>query len=149
MTDDEQFRPPEGWTRRPFSNTFAGRAGPFYSREGGEPGIGFYSRSHHGNLGGVIHGGMLMTLADMALFNICRDALKGSMAVTVSMNSEFLAPAPIGAFVTATGEMTGGGRTLFFARGMVRANDTDILAFSGTLKRISKTLSDSLAPHQD
>jgi len=149
MTDDDQFAPPEGWTLHPFSNTFAGRAGPFYWRDGDKPGIGFYSRPHHGNLGGVIHGGMLMTLADMALFNICRDALQGSMAVTVSMNSEFLAPAPIGAFVTATGEMTGGGRSLFFARGMVRANDTDILAFSGTLKRLSKKLSDLPAPRQD
>ncbi len=143
MNDDPQVDPvPAGWALHPFSHTFAGRAGPFYWREGGAPGIGFYSKPHHGNLGGVVHGGMLLTLADMALFNICRDALKGSMAVTVSLNSEFLRPAPIGDFIVASGEMTGGGRSLLFARGMVRAGEKDLLAFSGTLKRLSERLPD-------
>lgn len=139
MSDDTEIDPaPPGWALRSFTETFAGRAGPFYWREDGVPGVGFFSKPHHGNLGGVVHGGMLMTLADMALFNTCWKALDGSMAVTVSLNSEFLRPAPIGAFVEASGEMTGGGRSLFFARGMVRAGDQDLLAFSGTLKRLSQ-----------
>ncbi len=139
MNDDAQFDPaPAGWTLHALSETFAGRAGPFYWREDGAPGVGFFSKPHHGNLGGVVHGGMLMTLADMALFNICWKALDGSMAVTVSLNAEFLRPAPIGAFIEASGEITGGGRSLFFARGMVRAGDQDLLAFSGTLKRLSQ-----------
>ncbi len=139
MNSDAQFDPaPAGWTMRSFPETFAGRAGPFYWREDGVPGVGFYSKPHHGNLGGVVHGGMLMTLADMALFNICWKALEGSMAVTVSLNSEFLAPAPIGALIEASGEMTGGGGSLFFARGMIRAGDQNLLAFSGTLKRLAR-----------
>ena len=137
MSEDREHDPaPEGWTLRDFPDSFAGRAGPFYWRDDG-PGVGFFSKLHHGNLGGVVHGGMLMTLADMALFNICWNAIEGFPAVTVSMNAEFLRPAPIGAFIEASGEMTGGGRTIFFARGLVRAGDQNLLAFSGTLKRLS------------
>lgn len=141
MSDDTDFDDaPPGWKLQSYSETFAGRAGPFYWRQDGVPGVGFFSKPHHGNLGGVVHGGMLMTLADMALFNVCWKVLDGSMAVTVSMNSEFLRPAPIGAFIEASGEMTGGGKSLFFARGMVRAGEQDLLAFSGTLKRLSRPL---------
>ncbi len=136
MIDDTQAdAPPPGWVLHTLPGTFAGRAGPFYRCEEGVPGVGFFSKPYHGNLGGVVHGGMLMTLADMALFNICAKALGGKMAVTVSMNADFIRPAPIGAFIIASGELTGAGRSLLFARGMVRADEKDLLAFSGTLKR--------------
>ena len=83
-----------------------------------------------------------MTLADMALFNICGKALGGAMAVTVSMNADFIRPAPIGAFITASGEMTGAGRSLLFARGTVQADEKDLLSFSGTLKRLAPRRAD-------
>ena len=139
MSDTIDFDPaPPGWKLQTLGETFAGRAGPFYWRQDGAPGVGFFSKPHHGNLGGVVHGGMLMTLADMALFNICWKALDGAMAVTVNLNSDFLRPGPIGAFIEASGELTKGGKSLLFARGMIRAGDQDLLAFSGTLKRLSR-----------
>ncbi len=131
-------RPPPGWVLQWHMDTFAGRAGPFYFRdEGDEPGVGFYSENHHANLGGVIHGGALMTLADMALWDICRRAVGPFKGATVTMNAEFLGPGPVGAFIEATGEMTRGAKNLLFARGMVTAKGDALLAFSGTLKRFS------------
>lgn len=129
---------PEGWVLGKYPDTFSGRAGPFYFRKDGiAPGVGFFSKPHHGNLGGVVHGGALMTLADMALFSIAmHGANKGFRAVTVTLNGEFLRPAPIGEFISATGEVTRRGASLAFVRGLVSAGDKDLLAFSGTLKRI-------------
>ena len=143
------FTPPPGWALQSHAQTFSGHAGPFYFREGDEPGVGFYAEAHHANLAGVVHGGALMTLADMALWDICRRSIGLFMGVTVTMNAEFLGPGPVGAFITATGEATRIGGSLMFARGMVEADGKPLLAFSGSLKRRSRSApGDSPAPRQ-
>lgn len=139
MSDDtEKFDPaPDGWALHVYPDTFGSVAGPFYFRDDRDaPGVGFFSKAHHGNLGGIVHGGALLTLADMALFTICRKELEGSRAVTVSLNSEFLSAAPIGEFIEASGEVTRAGVSLLFARGLVSSGGKAHLAFSGVLKRI-------------
>lgn len=129
--------PPEGWRQQSHSETFSGRAGPYYFREEGpRTGVGFFSEPHHANLGGVIHGGALMTLADMALWDICRREVGVFKGVTVTMNAEFLGPGPIGEFIEASGEMLRSGRRLMFARGLVTASGAPVMSFSGTLKRL-------------
>lgn len=129
---------PPGWVLHENLETFAGHAGPFYFREkDGAPGVGFYAERHHANRGGVIHGGALMTLADMSLWDICRRAIGSFRAMTVTMNAEFIGPGPIGEFIEATGEMTRAGKTLLFARGLITAKGESLVAFSGTLKRFS------------
>ncbi len=128
---------PEGWGLHPHTGTFSGHAGPFYFREDGIPGVGFFSEPHHANQAGIVHGGALLTLADMALFNICFCALGPFKAVTVTLNSEFMAPGPIGAFIEATGETVKTGKSLLFVRGLVAAKGETLMSFSGTLKRLS------------
>ncbi len=131
---------PQGWVFQRHPQTFAGHAGPFYFREEGDPtpGVGFFSEPHHANLGMVVHGGALMTLADMSLFDICFRGTGGSFpAVTVTLNSEFINPAPIDAFIEATGELIKAGKSLLFARGFVHCGEKKLLAFSGTIKRLS------------
>jgi len=88
-------------------------------------------------MGGIVHGGALMTLADMSLWDICRRVIGPFKAVTVTMNAEFIGPGPVGEFIEATGEMTKAGKSLVFARGIVSANGKSLLSFSGTLKRFS------------
>lgn len=127
---------PKGWVRQSHPQTFSSHAGPFYFREDGPvPGVGFFSEPHHANLGGVIHGGALMTLADMALFDIFFRAEGQSKAVTVTMNAEFIGPGPIGEFIEASGEVIRAGKSLVFVRGLVSAKGAPLLSFSGTLKR--------------
>jgi len=141
MTNEQPAIKPAlpGWVMRSHPNTFSAHAGPFYFREGGStPGVGFFSELHHANLGNVVHGGALMTLADMALFDIWfRAEGRTFKAVTVTMNTEFLNPAPIGEFIEASGEMVKTGKRLSFVRGLVVARGKSVLAFSGTLMRVS------------
>lgn len=141
MSDNESTiepRPaPEGWTLQSHHGTFSGHAGPFYFRnEGGPAGVGFYAEAHHANMGGVIHGGALLTLADMALWDICRREIGLFKGVTVTLNAEFAGAGPVGSFIEATGEMVRAGRKLMFARGLVSAKGEAVMSFSGTLKRI-------------
>ena len=128
---------PEGWTMQSHEHTFSGRAGPFYFRkEGGKAGVGFFAESHHANMGGVIHGGALLTLADVALWDICRREIGVFKGVTVTLNAEFVGAGPIGGFIEASGEMVKSGRKLMFARGLITADGASLMSFSGTLKRV-------------
>lgn len=140
MSTSENAEPrpaPEGWLLQDFRDGFAYGAGPFYFRADPEtPGVGFFSDKRHANLGGIVHGGALLTLADMALFDICFRALGRFRAVTVTLNSEFLGAASIGEFIEASGELIGGGKSLLFARGLVTAKGEALMSFSGAVKRL-------------
>ncbi|HXI88103.1 MAG TPA: PaaI family thioesterase [Parvularculaceae bacterium] len=137
-TSSKKFRPaPDGWVIQHKFEGFALEAGPFYFRkEGAPPGVGFYAEPRHGNLGKVVHGGALLTLADMALFDMAFRKVGRSRAVTVTLNSEFIGPAPIGEFIETTGELLRAGKRLFFCRGLVIARGETVMSFSGTLKRL-------------
>ena len=130
---------PANWKLQSFPDTFSAHAGPFYFRDYAEkePGVGFLSQPHHANAGGIIHGGALLTLADMALWDICRRVIGPFRAVTVTVNAEFIGPGTIGKFIMATGEPTKIGKSLLFASGLISCDGEPLLAFSGTLKRIN------------
>lgn len=130
---------PSGWVLQSHRDTFSGHAGPFYFRDIADkrPGVGFLSEARHANAIGMVHGGALLTLADMSLWDICRRAAGPFNAVTLTMNSEFVAPGPIGRFIVAAGDAVKIGKSIMFARGEVRCGDDVLLTFSGALKRFS------------
>lgn len=116
----------------PFEDTI----GPFYFRQesDGSYRCAFVSEHKHLNGGGMLHGGLLMSFADFALFVFARDHLEG-MAVTVGFNSEFVSAGPEGALVEATGEVTKATRSLLFVRGKIFSGSSTIMTFSGILKK--------------
>ena len=125
-----------GWSYWP-DDPFEARAGPFYMRVEEEgPVAAFRAAPQHCNAGAVVHGGCLMAFADFALFAIAGPVMEGTYGVTVSFASEFVGPARAGQRVEARGEVTGGGRSLLFVRGLARADGAAVLSFSGTIKRI-------------
>ncbi|MEX0643799.1 MAG: PaaI family thioesterase [Parvularculaceae bacterium] len=136
---DPNWKPreaPPGWRMQTLPDTFSYLAGPYYWREEGPtPGVAFYSEPHHCNMGGILHGGALLTLADMSMFDIAFRAIGRFRAVTVSMNSDFLAPGPVGEFIEASGELLKGGKSLLFVRGVVSTSAKKLMSFSGTLRR--------------
>ena len=144
MADDDEFNEAdfpvrEGWVLQRHSKTFSGHAGPFYIREEGKiAGMGFYAKAHHANMAGIVHGGAMLTLADMALWDICRREIGMFMGVTVSLNSEFVGAGPVGGFIEASGEMVKAGGKLLFARGIVSCEGATLLNFSGILRKIDK-----------
>ncbi len=119
---------------------FEDHIGPFYFRqeEDGSYRCAFVSERRHLNGGGMLHGGLLMSFADFALFAIARDHLEG-MGVTVAFNSEFVAAGPANALIEATGEVTKAARSILFVRGKIFSGDTTIMTFSGIIKKIRKS----------
>ena len=135
IVTEGEFAGWQTWDNEPFEFD---TAGPFYLREDEHGMVAAFRAGHkHMNAGGVVHGGCLMTFADFALFAIAHtgDDIYG---VTVAFTSEFLSGAKEGELLEARGEVTGGGRSITFVRGMIRADGRPVLNFSGTIKKRPK-----------
>ena len=120
------------------TDTYERKSGPFFSRwdPDGKMRCAFRVSPDHLNSSRVVHGGCLMTFADYALFSIARREIKGSRAVTVSFNSEFLSAAGEGELLEATGEVTTAATSLVFIRGLIASGMRPILNFSAVIKKL-------------
>lgn len=126
-----------GWSRW-MGDPFEEAVGPFYFRtdEQGRHITAFRAQRKHMNMGGRMHGGCLMAVADMAIFTIARQELEGHRGVTVALDSVFLDAGWEDDFVEATGEVTRAGGSLIFVRGQVAVGERLLLTFSGVIKKL-------------
>ncbi len=122
------------------SDAFEQRAGPFYERvdEHGAGVSAFRAGPEHMNGGGFMHGGLLLTFADSALFTIARPAMEGSFGVTMNLSGDFLDSARVGEFLEARGDITRAARSTVFVRGLVTADDRPVLSFTGIIRKIGR-----------
>lgn len=126
-----------GWYRFTARDTFDDIMGPFYFRrdEDGRARCVFRAEQKHMNAGGRMHGGALMTFADIGLFMIAYDTMEGHRGVTVQLDSTFLDGAKVGDLVEATGEVTRAGGSLVFVRGQITTSGRLLFTFSGVIKK--------------
>ncbi|MEJ8475276.1 PaaI family thioesterase [Roseibium algae] len=94
----------------------------------------------HTNRHGVMHGGIASTLLDNAMGatgSLSLDDTGQQPFLTISMTTQFLAPAKSGTRVTAIGRVVGGGRSLLFIDGTLKAEDGTLIATAnGVFKRV-------------
>lgn len=94
---------------------------------------------HHGNRHDGFHGGLAAVMLDNAMSataSLSVDASGRHPFATISMHTQFLAPGRIGSRLTATGRVTGGGRSIVFVDGeLVDEAGTLIATASGAFKR--------------
>ena len=154
MTDDRMttcnLPPPDGWSLFTLRGGFIDRNGPLFFRDDGPHGfqLGMRIEDRHCNPRGVGHGGWLMTFADMMLpMAAHRHPKVGRYFLpTVSMSVDFLAPAPLGAWLTSQTEILRVTRNLVFGQGLVYADDTLVARVNGVFKigeSIAKLLGDA------
>ncbi|MCF6292803.1 MAG: PaaI family thioesterase [Robiginitomaculum sp.] len=143
MSNKKQL-PPKGYKQWSQEDRFEHRNGPLFIHETYDPPKGqglirFFAEQKHCNGGGAIHGGMLMTFADGAMFAIAHKEFKGSFGVTVTMNNEFIYPGWPNQWIEATGKVTRATKSgMVFVRGELFTQDQILMTFSGLLKRIHK-----------
>ncbi|MGN6148397.1 MAG: PaaI family thioesterase [Rhizomicrobium sp.] len=77
----------------------------------------FVVDERHVNMRGVIHGGMLMTLADMTMGQAAWDACDRADVVTLNMQSQFIRGARLGEIVEVQPTLTRRTRSIIFLRG--------------------------------
>jgi uncharacterized protein (TIGR00369 family) len=130
---------PAGYVETKLVDPFEVHLGPVY--ETGETGARrFLLRidERHVNMRGVIHGGMLMTFADLALGQAVWDATGRAPSVTINMQSQFLKPARVGDMVEVLPELARKTRSLVFMRGDFRVNGEIVFSASSIWKLLGQ-----------
>ncbi|WP_170339776.1 PaaI family thioesterase [Ruegeria arenilitoris] len=98
-------------------------------------------RADHLNSQGILHGGIIAMLLDVACGNTASawfDRDDHPLVLTLSLNTSYVAAVRQGR-VTATGRATGGGRTLAYVTGELHGDDGTLIATAaGVFKRTTK-----------
>nr|WP_225899978.1 PaaI family thioesterase [Croceicoccus gelatinilyticus] len=122
--------------------------GPFHELVGtmfigereGQRVIGMRVEERHRNAGAMMHGGMMLTFADTAMtLAALKGREPGMVTVTMSMSSDFLAPARVGDWIEANVEILRSGRTTKFLNCIVRRDGPDgpaLLRCSGVFQMV-------------
>lgn len=135
---DQGPKVPEGFVPANFSPGFLDHSGPYYLKEGqGAPIVGIRIMSQHMNYIGSAHGGVLATLADVALSLAVYVSEEPRLPVsTVNMATNFLSAARLGEWIEAVGTIDRVGKTLAHAHGSIRCADRTLMTMSAVFKII-------------
>jgi uncharacterized protein (TIGR00369 family) len=105
--------------------------------EGGEAEIAFEARPEHTNSFGVVHGGAVMTLLDVAMAHAARSLESGMGCVTIEMKTSFMRAAQ--GRLLAKGRLLHRTATMAFTEGRIVDEDGQLLAHAtGTFKYVPR-----------
>lgn len=147
---------PPGFVEVQIGGEFATRNGPIHARW--QPGataaqgrlqLGFRVQPHHANPGNACHGGMLGTFADVLISSAAhyQTDIPRAFLPTVSLQTDFVAPAPMGSWVQGEAQILRVTRTLVFSQGLVHADGDLVMRASGVFRR-GPLLPDSATDHE-
>lgn len=124
---------PEGFERMPAGLGFTDILQPLYRRvRGGRVALGMFVQDNHTNMLQICHGGVLMTLADVAAasaVNHAREKVAG--APTINLSFDFIAAARVGDWLQAEADRVTVKRRFGFSSGVVESGERIIMRFSG------------------
>lgn len=125
----------EGWELVELGG-FSGVAGPFWLRViDGRRSLGFIIEDRHcNNHLGTVHGGMVMTFADMGLGVAVGDVLGHNRVATISMQTQFISVARVGEFITCKAEIIRASKQIVFVRGYILADERIVASAEGMWK---------------
>ena len=125
----------DGWERLP-TTAFSATLGPTWQK--GDPGrrtVALLAGERIINdYGAIVHGGALMTFADIALGVGAADAIAGHAYVTVQLQYQFAGAARLGTLITAEPELVRKTSQLAFMRALFRADGEVIGSADGIFK---------------
>lgn len=125
----------EGWASVELGG-FSGVAGPFWMRtDNGRRSLGLFIEDRHcNNHLGTVHGGLVMTFADMGLGVAVSDALGHNRCATISMQTQFISVARVGEFITCKAEIIRATKQIVFVRGFILADERIVASADGMWK---------------
>ncbi len=119
------------------TNSFMNANGPVYVKmDGAHLILGLRVEERHCNSMGMCHGGMLLTLADLAFtISVNVQAKLSRFLVTVNVSCDFIGAAPNGAWLQSRVDVLRATRNLAFSQGLLSLSDgTPVARISGILK---------------
>lgn len=130
--------PPAGYESILSTSPFGWENGPIFEREtNGVVQRGFRVAARHINAGGALHGGMVMTFADILLATAVH-AIAEPPFVTIRLTTDFIGPAFEGDWVegSATAEPPQDG--IVAVRGIIETKGKTIASAQGLFKSIAR-----------
>jgi uncharacterized protein (TIGR00369 family) len=101
--------------------------------------IGLRLAKPHTNGRGLIHGGLIASLADNAMGYSCAQATDWTTSfVTISLAVDYVGSARIGQWLAVESDVIKTGSTICFAQSLIKADDTVIARASGTFRVVPK-----------
>lgn len=127
---------PAGFQRHPRSSPLTEPWEPIYSKTTSEAVmIGLRLARPHTNSRGIVHGGLIATLADNAMGLSCGVHMKEpGRLVTISLSVDFLGPANIGQWLCVETNFVKAGGSICFAQSLVTADGVPCARASATFK---------------
>ena len=137
---DEAALKAAGWKPGLRGRGFTEVVGPFWVRStGNEHELGFIAEPRHSNQdASIVHGGVLMTFADLCLGYSAAMALGPIHCVTAQLAVQFVAAGKVGELISGKGEVVRRGSQLVFVRGLIKSNDRVVASCDGIWKTIEK-----------
>lgn len=132
---------PEGYSPHFRKSRFTDPWEPLFSKTGArEVSIGVFLSEAHCNSRGLVHGGLIASLADNAMGLSCVAALQeegrgapGGL-VTITLNTDYLGSARIGQWLATDTHFVKTGGSICFADCLVRADSVPVARASATFK---------------
>jgi acyl-coenzyme A thioesterase PaaI-like protein len=139
MSPPEDFEPL--FRTSPFTET----VGPLYYRKGSNPLVlGLRILEKHTNARGFAHGGVLLTLADIALgYGLAFREDPPAALITASLSADFAGSAKIGDWIEAHVDIQKSGNRLAFANAYLMVGRERILRASAVFARTGGPLAGS------
>ncbi|PKP80679.1 MAG: thioesterase [Alphaproteobacteria bacterium HGW-Alphaproteobacteria-18] len=135
---------PDGYTPHFRKSRFTDPWEPLYSKtEARQVSIGLVLSEAHCNSRGLVHGGLIASLADNAMGLSCVAALKEEARtspaglVTITLNTDYLGSAKIGQWLATDTHFVKTGGSICFADCLVRADGIPVARASATFKVLS------------
>jgi uncharacterized protein (TIGR00369 family) len=101
--------------------------------------IGLRLAKPHTNGRGLIHGGLIVSLADNAMGYSCAQAMGwASSLVTISLAVDYVGAAEIGQWLSVESIVIKTGSTICFAQSLIKADDVVIARANGTFRVVPK-----------
>jgi uncharacterized protein (TIGR00369 family) len=122
----------------PIGGAFALHNGPLFARwHESKLELGFRVGPLHVNPGNACHGGMLAMFADILISTAAQyqTEIPRQFLPTISLQSDFLAPAPLGSWVRGRADILRVTKHLVFSHGMIEADGTLVMRTSGVFRR--------------
>ena len=131
---------PAGWTELQRLSPFNSLVGPLYERRDGENlSIGLRIEAKHSNSRGICHGGVLATLADLALgYAMQARGENAANFVTVHLSLDYAGAAKVGDWIESVIEIQRIGARLAFANCYLLCSGERIVRASAIFARAGK-----------
>ena len=131
---------PEGFEPHFRKSPFTEPWEPLYSKKTDKSvSIGLRLARPHTNSRGLIHGGLIASLADNSMGYSCGQAMGWTTSfVTVSLAVDYIGSAQIGQWLAVECEVIKTGSTLCFAQSLIKADNVVIARANGTFRVVPK-----------